>query len=142
MRQPDHRVLESLRDFIGDALSEPDINPTDIVHAIRDELSSLLDYHRVSADKAEKTLSLFSEAESDPSLDSLIDDWTKFAVDHETESAQDRLTFGDYDYCDDSSFKLDSSYLKPYVSGDDILRWKGNDDDVIDFDVFKKNRDK
>ena len=131
MRTPDHRVLESLRDFIGDALSEPDINPTDIVHAIRDELSSLLDYHRVSADKAEKTLSLFSVSASDPSLDSLIDDWTKFASDLETENAQDRLTFGDYDFYDtkSSDFRLNSPYL-------------GGDDDVIDFDVFKRNNNK
>ena len=126
MREPDHRVLESLRDFIGDALSEPDINPTDIVHAIRDELSSLLDYHRVSADKAETTLSLFSAHQPDPSVDALIDDWTKFAVDHEVESAQDNITFGDY-----NNFKLSSDYLNPYSS-----------DDVIDFDIFKNNKNK
>ena len=126
MREPDHRVLESLRDFIGDALSEPDINPTDIVHAIRDELSSLLDYHRVSADKAETTLSLFSAHQPDPSVDALIDDWTKFAVDHEVESAQDNITFGDYD----KSFNLNSPYLGSYS------------DDVIDFDIFKKNKNK
>ena len=126
MREPDHRVLESLRDFIGDALSEPDINPTDIVHAIRDELSSLLDYHKVSAEKAENTLKLFAAPEVDPSVDALIDDWTKFAVDHETESAQDNITFGNYD----KSFNLNSPYLSSYA------------DDVIDFDIFKKNKDK
>ena len=126
MRTPDHRVLESLRDFIGDALSEPDINPTDIVHAIRDELSSLLEYHKVSAEKAENTLKLFAAPEVDPSLDSLIDDWTKFAVDHEVESAQDNITFGDYD----KSFNLNSPFLGSYS------------DDVIDFDIFKKNKDK
>ena len=131
MKTTDHRILESLRDFIGDALSEPDINPTDIVHAIRDELSSLLEYHKVSADKAETTLKLFGAPEVDPSLDSLINDWTKFAVDHETEKAQDQITFGDYDFCDTKdTFKLNSPYLSSYS------------DDVIDFDIFKKNKDK
>ena len=137
MRTPDHRVLESLRDFIGDALSEPDINPTDIVHAIRDELSSLLDYHKVSAEKAENTLKLFAAPEVDPSLDSLIDDWTKFAVDHETESAQDIITFGEYE--DNYKFKLDSEFLNKAAEPYD---WKYGSDDVIDFDIFKKNKNK
>ena len=34
-------ILASLRDFIGDALSESEISPTDIVEAIQEELDKM-----------------------------------------------------------------------------------------------------
>ena len=55
---PSERLLLSLRDFIGDALAEPDISPSDIIDSIRDELKELQDYHKVQGGKIEKLLGM------------------------------------------------------------------------------------
>ena len=55
---PAQRLLLSLRDFIGDALAEPDITPSDIVEAIRDELLELQDYHKIQSGKIDQLLNL------------------------------------------------------------------------------------
>ena len=59
---PSERLLLSLRDFIADALAEPDISPTDIVDAIRDELKELQDYHKVQGGKIEKLLGMLNSS--------------------------------------------------------------------------------
>jgi len=63
MTTPAQRLLLSLRDFIGDALSEPDITPADIIEAIRDELKELQDYHKVQGVKINKMLAMLNEPE-------------------------------------------------------------------------------
>ena len=63
MTTPAQRLLLSLRDFIGDALAEPDITPADIIGAIRDELNELQDYHKIQGGKIDKMLAMLNEPE-------------------------------------------------------------------------------
>ena len=66
MTTPSERLLLSLRDFIGDALSETDISAQDIVTAIRDELTELQDYHRIQNGKIEQLLDMIEETDDLP----------------------------------------------------------------------------
>ena len=107
-------TLRALRDFIGDALADPGITPSEIAAAIRDELNELIQYHQVARAQAEKTLSLLDgKSESSSSFN-------------------DFVFLGGAPSNDTISFDLNSDYLS---SG-----W-GND--VIDFNDLKdkkKNR--
>ena len=114
-------TLQSLRDFIGDALADPDITPTEIAVAIRDELKELIEYHSVSKLQAEKTLSLLDNNNVDLSF-------TKFVTDDTYENFQDGLTFGGYTDNVKGDFKLDS----PYINNNP--QWG---DDIIDFGNYK-----
>ena len=55
-------TLQSIKDFIGDALSNEQITPQQIVDAIRGELEELSDYHRVAGAKAQQALNLFDSS--------------------------------------------------------------------------------
>lgn len=95
----------SLRDFISDALSDPDITPIEIATAIRDELRELVEYHRISMAQAEQALDLLSNDTSDEVNVYDFARWKKLGL---TEDIQDDITFGDYGF----KFKLNSTYLK------------------------------
>ena len=110
-------TLMSLRDFIGDALSDPDVTPQEIAQAILDELTDLVEYHSQARSKAKETLSLFSRN------DDVSDAWEYFVKDDAVESAQDEITFGEY------GFKLNSNYLNDNL---DTYNKKNN----------RKNKDK
>ena len=69
------QTLLSLRDFIGDALSDPDVTPQEIATAIIDELTELVDYHTAARSKAKEALSLFDKS------DSVSDQWKEVADD-------------------------------------------------------------
>lgn len=56
-------TLQSIKDFIGDALSNEEITPQELVDAIRGELQELGDYHRVAGAKAQKALNLFESVD-------------------------------------------------------------------------------
>ena len=62
MSELSKQTLLSLRDFIGDALSDPDVTPQEISRAIIDELTELVDYHTASRSKAKEALSLFDRS--------------------------------------------------------------------------------
>lgn len=129
------QTLLSLRDFISDALSDPDISPDDIATAIRDELTDLIDYHRTAQIQAEKTLDLLSlDKETkefnddfnawlkepyfqDEKINRDFDNWFKDDV---IEKIQDDLTYGNYE------FKLNSDYMNG----------------PIDFNKFKNKKNK
>ena len=72
MTTPSERLLLSLRDFIGDALSEPDITPLDIIEAIRDELKELQDYHKVQNGKIQKLLGMIQVEDDIPNFQSYL----------------------------------------------------------------------
>ena len=81
MSELSKQTLLSLRDFIGDALSDPDVTPQEIASAIVDELTELVDYHTASRSKAKEALSLFDRS------DSVSDQWR--------EVSDDVISFGD-----------------------------------------------
>ena len=95
-------TLMSLRDFISDALSDPEITPYEIATAIRDELKDLIVYHRMAMAQAEQTLNLLNDrnAKQDDRYN-----FARFRNVDTIEKIQDDLTFGKYD------FKLGSDYL-------------------------------
>ena len=124
------QVLESLRDFIGDALSDDDITPQNIVEAIKDEITELLNYHQVAAGKAQKVLNLLG-IDEDKEAEELSNEWNRFRKMDSYEDAQDIITFGSNqsDY-----FKLDSDFLNRLND----TKWN---DDTIDFTDYKnKNK--
>lgn len=124
------QILESLRDFIGDALSDDDLSPQNIVEAIRDELTDLLNYHQVAAGKAQKVLNLLG-VDEDKAAEQLSNEWNRFRKMDSYEDAQDIITFGSdqTDY-----FKLDSDFLNKLND----TKWN---DDTIDFKDYKnKNK--
>tara|TARA_R110002050_G_scaffold157264_3_gene285763 strand:- start:2899 stop:3306 length:408 start_codon:yes stop_codon:yes gene_type:complete len=57
-------TLQQLQDFIGDALSDENITPSQLVEAIETEIRDLLDYHQVAAGKARKVLDLLGNGTS------------------------------------------------------------------------------
>lgn len=63
MKTPSDDLLLSLRDFIGDALSDPEISATDIIDAIRDELLELQDFHKIQGAKVSNLLNLLNAPE-------------------------------------------------------------------------------
>jgi hypothetical protein len=97
------QTLMSLRDFISDALSDPEITPIEIATAIRDELRELIEYHRLSMAQAEQTLDLLS---NDTAEEGNVYDFARWRKLDLLEETQDNITFGDY------GFKLNSDYLK------------------------------
>ena len=117
-------TLRSLRDFIGDALSDPEITPSEIASAIRDELNDLIEYHQVARAQAEKTLSL---------------------LDGQTESSSsfnDFVFLGGESSNDTISFELNSDYLNQAAQPIDYDNFSWGKD-VIDFGEIvdkKKNR--
>ncbi len=124
-------TLMSLRDFIGDALSDPDVTPQEIARAILDELTDLVEYHSEARSKAKETLSLFSKT------DDISDAWDYFVKDEAVERVQDELTFGGYD------FNLNSDYIKFDNQKDDFTFLGGApSNDTINFTnyVNKKNK--
>lgn len=123
MFENNRAVLSSLRDFIGDALSESDISPSDIIDAIQDELRELIDYHKIQGAKAQKVLDMIKTP------DDVITFSDRF---HEiinnkdvVDDVQDSITFGNYD------FSLGSDYLpNPYkASGNDVIKFDLPDDE-------------
>jgi hypothetical protein len=63
MKTPSDDILLSFRDFIGDALSDPDITATDIIDAIRDELLELQDFHKIQGAKVSNLLNSLNAPE-------------------------------------------------------------------------------
>lgn len=57
-------TLQQLQDYIGDALSDENITPSQLVEAIETEIRDLLDYHQVAAGKARKVLDLLGNGTS------------------------------------------------------------------------------
>ena len=122
MNELSRATLQSLRDFIGDALSNPDITPSEIATAIRDELNELIEYHSVAKAQAEKTLSLLGEQASPLS---------------------DFVFLGGESSNDTVSFELNSDYLNQAAQPVDFDNIAGWGKDVIDFTNLtdkKKNR--
>ena len=120
-------TLLSLRDYIGDALSDPDVTPQEIAQAILDELNDLVEYHSAAHSKAKETLSLFSKT------DDISDAWEYFVKDDAIETAQDLLTYGEY------GFALNSDYLDQAAQPVD---WNDSKD-IVDFGDYignKKNK--
>jgi len=112
------QTLLSLRDFIGDALSDPDVTPQEIAQAIIDELTELVEYHSTAHSKAKETLSLFDRG------DDITDRWREV-----------------------SKPRYDNPYLDwlNANNGDHFLG--GMSDDTISFDYYsnkkgRKNKDK
>jgi len=112
-------TLRSLRDFIGDALADPEITPSEIAAAIRDELNDLIEYHQVARAQAEKTLSL---------------------LDGQTESSSDFANFAGLGSDDKIKFDLNSPYLNNQKDTIDFSSWG---EDVIDFtDITNKKKNR
>jgi hypothetical protein len=86
-------TLQQLRDYIGDALGNENITPSQLVEAIETEIRDLLDYHQVSAGKAQKVLGLLKQGTSPDNVYS-FDRWKQY--DYEDE-LQDVITFGKYE---------------------------------------------
>ena len=86
-------TLQQLRDFIGDALTDENITPSQLVEAIETEIRDLLDYHQVSAARAQKVLNLLKQGTSTENVYS-FDRWKKYDFE---DDAQDQITFGNYD---------------------------------------------
>lgn len=125
-------TLLSLRDFIGDALSDPEVTPQEIARAIIDELTELVDYHSEARSKAKETLSLLGNT------DDLSDAWEYFVKDEAEETSQDLLTYGEY------GFALNSDYLTQAAQPVENP-WDNVGKDVVDFGDYsnkkgKKNR--
>jgi len=125
MSELSKQTLESLKDFIGDALADPEITPTEIAMAIRDSLTDLIEYHQVARAQAEKTLSL---------------------LDGQTESSSsfnDFVFLGGASSSDTISFDLNSEYLNQAAQPVDYENLGNWGKDVIDFNDLtdkKKNR--
>ena len=92
MFEPTNSVLASLRDFIGDALAEDGITPSDIIDAIRDELKELIDYHKIQGAKAQKVLDML---QSPDELLNFNDRFREIINEKNVEEDfQDKLTYG------------------------------------------------
>lgn len=127
-------ILASLRDFIGDALSQPEISPTDILEAIQDELKELIDYHKIQGAKGQKLLDMLQTPED------VLDFSKRFqrkVAEDKVEDEIDKLTFGGYD------FNLSSDYLYPPAASDVPYIFGGEGTDTISFNLDagkKKNK--
>jgi hypothetical protein len=140
MSELSKQTLLSLRDFIGDALSDPDVTAREIAQAIIDELTELVEYHSTAHSKAKEALSLLDRN------DDVSDAWDYFVKDDAVESSQDLITFGDYE--NNYNFKLSSDYLTQAgqpVDTDNL--WGSVSKDTVDFTNYmnrknRKNKDK
>jgi hypothetical protein len=136
MSELSKQTLLSLRDFIGDALSDPEVTPREIAQAIIDELTELVEYHATAHSKAKEALSLLDRN------DDVSDAWDYFVKDEAVETAQDNLLFGDY------NFNLSSDYLNDIQAAQPVdidNMWGSSSKDTIDFTNYlkdKKNRNK
>lgn len=124
-------ILASLRDFIGDALAESDITPSDILEAIRDELKDLVDYHKIQGAKGQKLLDLLQTP--DDVLDFSKRFQKQIAMD-EVEDIEDNLTFGGYDFNLSSDYIVDNVY-RPQAAQDVPWMKGGFGQDTISFNT-------
>ena len=128
MFEPTNSVLASLRDFIGDALAEDGITPSDIIDAIRDELKELIDYHKIQGAKAQKVLDML---QSPDELLNFNDRFREIINEKNVEEDfQDKLTYGGQE------FVLNSDYLNNYNPSSSFS------DDTISFTFLDDDDDK
>lgn len=126
------QTLLSLRDFIGDALSDPEVTPQEIAKAIIDELTELTDYHANAHSKAKETLALFSKT------DDISDAWTYFVKDTVGDDwtwEDDTITSAELEH----PFKLSSDYLN--INAADTVDLNETKD-VLDFKNYKNKKNK
>ena len=97
--------FQLLSDILGDLIGDDNVSPHEIVGAIKEELTDLLEYHQQNATKVERVLSLFAE-----------DEPKNFSKDVSYENLDDIINFNKY------KFNLDSDYLNTKLSWNDFLK--------------------
>ena len=97
--------FQLLSDILGDLIGDDNVSPHEIVGAIKEELTDLLEYHQQNATKVERVLSLFAE-----------DEPKNFSKDVSYENLDDIINFNKY------KFNLDSDYLNTKLSWKDFLK--------------------
>lgn len=138
-KSTNQEILASLRDFIGDALAEQDITPSDILEAIQDELKELIDYHKIQGGKASKLLGMVQTPED---VVSFSDRFREIISKDQVEDDQDHITFGGYDFNLSSDYITDNVY-RPQAAQEMPWQWIGGiGNDTISFNIDDKNMNK
>lgn len=130
-------TLQQLRDYIGDALGDDNITPSQLVEAIETEIRDLLDYHQVAAGKARKVLDMLGNGTSSDN----VFDFERFRAVETDDTPYSGLGVNIPD-----AFDLFAGGGDDVIKFDDVYRARAahefnfNVDDTISFDDPTKNK--